>query len=124
MTRLTLSCLPHTWLIDIDGTIFLHNGHKTGPDQLLPGVKEFWDAIPEHDCIILLSARMSNEAEQTAAALRAFGLRYDRILYDLPKGERVLVNDRKPGGLVTAHSINLERDAGLQSVDVHLSNEI
>ena len=67
---------------------------------------------------------MSNEAEQTAAALRAFGLRYDRILYDLPKGERVLVNDRKPGGLVTAHSVNLERDAGLQSVDVHLSNEI
>jgi len=124
MTALTLSCLPHTWLIDIDGTVFLHNGHKTGPDQLLPGVKEFWDTIPPDDCIILLSARMGSEAAQTEQALRTYGLRYDRIIYDLPKGERILVNDNKPGGLVTAHSVSLERDAGLAGVALRLSNEL
>jgi hypothetical protein len=124
MTPLLLSRLPHTWLIDVDGTIFTHNGHKRGPDQLLPGVREFWDAIPAQDTIILLSARTADEAPATEAALRGCGLRYDQAIFGLPTGERVLVNDRKPGGLVTARCIDIERDAGLASVRIDISDTL
>lgn len=41
MTRLSLSSLPHTWLIDIDGTLLKHNGYKEGGDELLEGVLDF-----------------------------------------------------------------------------------
>ncbi len=39
--NLTLSSLPHTWILDVDGTICIHNGYKNGEDVLLDGVKDF-----------------------------------------------------------------------------------
>jgi len=119
-TTLALSTLPHTWLIDVDGTVFAHNGHKDGEDRLLPGVKAFWASIPVHDTIILLSARKHDEAALTEAALRRCGLRYDQLIVGLPTGERILVNDRKPGGLVTAHAVDIARDEGLEAVGVRI----
>jgi len=41
------------------------------------------------------------------------GIEYDKIIYDMPNGERILVNDIKPSGLKTAYSYNLTRDTGL-----------
>jgi hypothetical protein len=111
---LTLSALPHTWLIDLDGTVLRHNGHLTGGDELLPGVLEFWATLPAQDAIVLLSAREPSQAAATLAVLDAHGLRYDHALFGLPKGERVLINDRKPSGLPTACAINLRRDEGLR----------
>ena len=39
-------------------------------------------------------------------------LRYDKIIYDTPRGERILINDRKPwdGGIDTAYSFNIDRN--------------
>ena len=40
--NLTLSSLPHTWILDLDGTLVEHNGYKIyGKDRLLPGVRDF-----------------------------------------------------------------------------------
>ncbi len=113
MTAIVVSALPHTWLIDIDGTVLAHNGYLEGPDVVLPGVEAFWAAIPPEDCIILLSARAEEMRQRTLAALDAAGLRYDQAVFGLPKGERILINDDKPGGLVTALAVPLARDAGL-----------
>jgi hypothetical protein len=55
------------------------------------------------------------EAEASLAVLRRAGLRFDRVLFELPVGERILLNDIKPSGLPTALAINLPRDAGLQN---------
>jgi len=110
---LALSSLPHTWLIDVDGTILKHNGHKSGGDALLYGVKAFWDTIPANDVIILLSARTQQEMPATLAFLEQQGLRYNHAIFDMPKGERILINDDKPGGLVTALAISTPRDKGL-----------
>ena len=115
---LTLSPLSHTWLIDIDGCVFAHNGHLRGVDILLPGVAEFWATIPSGDRIILLTSRTAQHAEHTQQALHVHGLRYDQIIFDLPYGERILLNDKKPSGLPTAHAINLTRDSGLTQVSV------
>jgi len=118
MTRLVLSPLGHTWLIDIDGTVLAHNGHLQGCERLLPGVEAFWARIPAGDHIVLMSARTEAEREATLAVIAAAGLRYDQALFGLPHGERILVNDSKPSGLVTALAAPLPRDAGPGGVEV------
>ena len=120
---ITLSTLPHTWLIDVDGTMLKHNGHKNDGDELLPGVSEFWRQIPDGDVIILLSARTEDEKKATLDFLRECGLRFDRALFGLPVGERVLINDGKPRGLATALAVNIPRDVGLVGLQVRLERE-
>lgn len=124
MRELVLSRLPHAWLMDVDGTILKHNGHKAGGDELLAGVKEFWDTIPPDDVIVLLSARTQQEMPATLAFLDQQGLRYDHVLFDMPKGERILVNDDKPGGLVTALAISTPRDQGLSELRLRIDPQI
>ena len=116
MIELSLSSLPHTWIIDIDGTILKHNGHKEHGDQLLAGVKEFWQRIPPEDTINLMSAREEFYAKATLDFLCSSGLRYDQVIFGLPKGERILINDIKPSGLDTALAINVGRDEGLDEL--------
>jgi len=41
-------------------------------------------------------------------------LRYDYAIFDLPLGERIVVNDPKPDGLQTAIAWNVERDQGFK----------
>jgi hypothetical protein len=113
MTDVVLSALPHTWLVDIDGTILKHNANKTGGDELLTGVREFWASIPEVDVIILLSARTLEEMPATLKFLDAQRLRYNHAIFGIPRGERILINDKKPSGLNTAKAVNIRRDAGL-----------
>lgn len=67
---MNLSGLTKTWLIDIDGTIFQHNGYKNGEDVLLDGVHEFFDSISSNDAVVLLTARSELVREQTELALK------------------------------------------------------
>lgn len=114
---LRLSALPKTWIIDVDGVILHHNGHLAPDgDRLLPGVSEFWSRIPDGDTIIVLSARKEHERAATLAALQGWGLRCSAALFGLPPGERILINDAKPSGLVTAYAVSVPRDAGLERV--------
>ncbi len=124
MTTIQLSVLPHTWLIDIDGTLFQHNGHLHGEDMLLPGVLDFWKQIPEQDVIVLLSARAEDQKSHTLAAITYHGLRFNHALFGLPVGERVLINDDKPSGLKTAFAVNLQRDTGMSDLKLHLDRQI
>ena len=119
MENLKLSSLPKTWIFDLDGTILIHNGYKNGGDRILPGVKEFFDKIPETDYILILTARKEEVLESSIKFLKDNGIRYNEILADIPFGERILLNDMKDSGLKTAYAINLKRDEGLDfSVEV------
>ena len=115
-TDLKLSSLSHTWIFDLDGTLVKHNGYLGAGDELLTGVRDFVRSIPENDEIIILTARKESQREDTCLFLDEMGLRYDRIVFDVPHGERILVNDIKPEGLHTAIAVNLERDFGLDGV--------
>jgi len=106
--------LGHTWFIDLDGTILKHNGYLTNNDALLPGVKEFWDSIPAGDCIVITTGRSSEYKESSLKILKDNDLRYDYAIFDLPLGERIVVNDPKPDGLQTAIAWNVERDQGFK----------
>ena len=108
---LTLSTLPKTWIFDLDGTLLKHNGYKTdGQDTLLDGVKEYLDVIPEHDYILILTSRTDEFRDMTISFLRDNAIRYDQILFNIPMGERIVVNDRKPSGIDMAFAINSDRD--------------
>jgi len=117
--KITVSELGKTWILDLDGTIVKHNGYKLdGTDTLLPGAELFLHQIPAKDRVIFLTSRPKNLSSQTEAFLQAHGIRYDDILYDLPYGERILVNDKKPSGLRTAIAVNTRRDCFMDVVFV------
>lgn len=109
--QLVLSPLGHTWILDLDGTIVKHNGYKIdGFDQFLDGAKEFLDSIPEGDMIIFLTSRKETEREQTERFLAENEVRYGHIIFGVPYGERILMNDRKPSGLEMSIALSVERD--------------
>lgn len=109
--ELILSTLPKTWIFDLDGTIVKHNGYKLdGEDTLLDGAKEYLDRLPEGDRILIFTSRTEACRDQTLRFLAANDIRYDEILFDMPMGERIVVNDRKPSGLDMAVSLNMDRD--------------
>lgn len=118
MTELHLSPLGKTWLIDVDGVLVRHNGHHAGGDEILPGVRRFFDRLGIEDRVLLLTARPEADRSATLAALAALGLRWHGAIFGLPHGERVCINDRKPSGLSTAYAVNLARDEGLDGLVV------
>lgn len=106
-----LSPLGHTWILDIDGTIVKHNGHKIdGEDTLLDGATEFLAGIPEGDMIIFVTSRTEEYRSITENFLRKNNIRYDHIIFGAPYGERILINDLKPSGLDMSVAVNTERD--------------
>ena len=114
--EILVSGLGKTWLIDLDGTVVKHNGYKTdGKDSLLEGAKEFFAAVSPDDVVIFLTSRTKEYAQMTEKFLDENGIRYDSIVYGLPYGERILLNDCKPKGLKTAIAVNTKRDRFMQS---------
>lgn len=109
--EIRVSPLAKTWILDLDGTIVVHNGpYIYGTDRFLPGAKEFLDNIPPQDMIIFLTARNNYEKPHTLKFLKENNVRYDHIIFNAGHGERILINDNKPDGLVTAMAINTIRD--------------
>lgn len=105
------SSLNKTWIFDIDGTLVKHNGYKIdGYDTLLDGVKEFFENLNPNDKVVMLTARKGKHLDNLKQFLKENNLHYDYLLTDLPMGERILVNDRKPSGLDMAFAINKNRD--------------
>jgi hypothetical protein len=104
--------LGHTWIFDVDGTIAEVNQPPYKDDKLLPGVKEMWAKIPQDDMIIIMTARHEDVKEKTLEFIDGHGLRYDRAIFGVHHGERIVVNDNKPGGLQTAIAWNVKRNQG------------
>jgi len=111
---LEFSPLAKTWLFDVDGTLVKHNGYKIdGYDTLLDGVSEFFENVSPDDKIILLTARKEEYLPALKDFLKENNIRYDILLTDMPMGERILINDRKPSGLNMAFAVNKNRDEKL-----------
>ncbi len=109
--ELVLSTLPKTWVFDLDGTILKHNGYIIdGVDSLLPGAAEYISEIPIEDRIVIFTSRKEQYRDQTIDFLKKNGIRYDNILFEMPMGERIVVNDRKPSGIDMAVAININRN--------------
>lgn len=122
--QLRISKLGHTWILDFDGTLVVHNGYKIGEDKFLPGAKEFLQSIPKEDFVLILTAREKEARKKTEEFLRLHNIRYNQILFEMPMGERILINDDKPSGLRCAYAITPERNQGLESLDLVLDENL
>lgn len=108
---LVLSTLPKTWVFDLDGTLLKHNGYKIdGMDTILPGALDYLNTIPLEDKIVIFTSRTDEYKQMTLDFLNENSIRYDEILFNMPMGERIIVNDRKPSGLDMSVAINIDRD--------------
>jgi len=109
-----LSDLPKTWIFDLDGTILIHNSNNlVYEDTLILGFKEFCRKnISKKDFVLLVTARKKGRLK-TILFLWKNKIKYNKIVFGLPFGERILFNDIKPTtGLKTAYAINVERNLG------------
>ncbi len=122
--ELRLSKLGHTWILDFDGTLVEHNGYKTGEDKFLSGAREFLESIPKEDYILIMTAREKEARAKTEAFLKKNSIRYNEIIFEMPMGERILINDIKPSGLDCAHSISPVRDQGLEGLKIIIDERL
>ena len=123
MNDLILSALGHTWILDLDGAVVKHNGYKIdGTDTFLDGAETFLRNIPQKDMVIFLTSRTEQYRLLTEKFLHDNGIRYDYIIFGVPYGERILVNDDKLSGLKTAISITKARDEKLDIKIMENSN--
>ena len=130
--------LDQTWFLDIDGTIFKNKSNleldrlikkdkykSYLSEELLEGVKEWFQKLSPKDIVIFVTAREKRHSTHTEKALRKFGIKYKQIIYGINTGPRILINDIKPANLnsmnrniETAFSVNLKRDVGFNKVPI------
>lgn len=113
---------PETIFIDIDGVVLYHHGslekQMTMEASVLKGVKEKFDEWDRKGCsIILTTGRRECFRSGTVAQLSELGIIYDFIIMGCGGGRRVIINDKKPDGEVTALAFSPDRNKGLGNVN-------
>ncbi len=85
-----------------------------GTPEICPNVKEQFDLWDKKAYkIILLTGRRESMRDVTERQLPSFGLFWDVLVMNATRGQRILVNDIKPGiDGKTAVAHNLERNQG------------
>ena len=121
---------PKTICCEIYGTLVRHPNHD-GKERLhnipkpshkaeaLPGtIEKLWDWEAKGYNIILTTGRKESMRRVTENQLIEIGIFWDHLIMGLGSGQRYLINDLEPGtDANTANSINLERDAGIATIE-------
>lgn len=103
-----------TIFVDLDGTLILFNlePERVTDRIIMSTMKYLIEKKAEGACIVCTTAR---SYEHTMLGIKNAGIPldfFDHILYDLPMGNRILINDCKEGFPDTAIAKNLIRDLG------------
>jgi hypothetical protein len=114
--------MKKTIFLDIDGCMFKHNGNLsfqiTVTPELLPGVLEKlneWEADGHR--IILTTGRKESMRKLTEEQLLRAGIFYDQLIMGLNRGERIIINDKKPDiDMRVARAIEIKRNEGLINI--------
>ena len=123
---------PPTLFIDIDGTLVSfpdtedeYRKIARGEQKLflLPGVREkLWEWESKGYKIILTTGRREMFRYETERALKYAGIGYEQLIMSVGCGPRYIINDRKPGikngKKDTAFAINVDRNEGLENVEI------
>jgi len=113
-----------TIFCDIDGCVFYHYGNikqiMSEEASILPGVQEkFYEWHNQGYTIILTTGRPESLRNFTEKELCKFGLFYNQLIMNLPRGQRIIINDIKPKSKEKmAVAFNLKRNKGMKNVDI------
>lgn len=112
-----------TIFCDIDGCLVKHYPPievLQGETVVLNGTTEkILEWVSRGYTIILTTGRPESLREFTEQQLRQGGIVYHKLIMDLPRGQRVVINDYKPGRtLQPATGICIKRDEGIADVDI------
>lgn len=116
--------MPKTVFLDIDGVILIHNGsfHPNNPYPeayaIQSSVEKIREWILKGYTIILTTGRKECLREQTVFQLQKAGVAYDQLVMGVGRGVRVLINDKKPDGEITAVSYSLDRNKGIGGLEI------
>jgi len=116
--------MKKTLFIDIDGSIIKHQGNLskmiTNEMEILPNTLEKLNEWNEAGhCIILTTGRKETLRKITEEGLLKNGIFYDQLIMGLTRGERVVINDIKPGNnMKVASAIQINRNDGLKNVNI------
>lgn len=115
---------PKTIFCDIDGTLVKHAkcSITSNPDyklEILEGtIEKLEEWILKGYLVILTTGRMESMRLATEQQLSRLGIFYNKLIMDIGGGERVLINDLKPGKEITASCHNLERNKGISDINI------
>jgi len=110
--------------LDIDGCLLRHHGGSSTSlidqePELLPGVREKLDEWEVKGYqIIITTGRKESLRKFTEKQLLKFGITYDHLIMGLGRGERIVINDKKPDGTQTANHININRNEGIGVINI------
>lgn len=104
-----------TIFVDLDGTLILFNlePERVTDRIIMSTMKYLIKKKAEGHCIVCTTAR---SYKHTMMAIVNAGIPldfFDHILYDLPMGKRILINDTKDINTPSADAMVLERDKGM-----------
>lgn len=112
-----------TLFVDIDGTILKHQGSFSDISlkeaTLLPHARDRMNEWCSKEYkIVLTTGRRESMRKTTELQLDRLGVPYDYLVMGLSKGNRIVINDRRPNGNDTAYAINIDRDQGLGDIEI------
>lgn len=81
-------------------------------------IDKFLQWRSEGHYIVLTTARVEGVRRVTENQLFGLGIFFDQLVMGLTTGPRVLINDTKEDGTVTAFAKPLDRNAGLGGVEL------
>ena len=112
----------NTIFCDIDGTLFKYRKfetYETSDSEVLPNViNKMTQWKNEGHMIILTTARPEYLREHTQKELNQNTIPYDRLIMEIERGPRVLINDmdpNKPGKRATG--VDLVRNEGFVAIN-------
>ena len=114
---------PPTIFLDIDGTILKYQkdllGLMKNTPEVLAGVHEKLAEWESMGCrVVLTTGRKESQRALTIKHLEQCGIFYDMLIMGIGGGPRILINDKKPNGQLTAFSINVGRNGGLKDINI------
>lgn len=112
--------MSKTIFIDLDGTLVFHNYSPTSTeDTFLPGAIEFLiNAKKRNDYCILTTNRSEENSQFVIDFLKNnYNFIFNREIYDLPVGIRIIVNDNK-NDEIRAIAIPVTRNVGLKEISI------
>jgi len=113
-----------TLFLEIDGTLVKHENPSitSKPSHKMVVLKGTIDRLLEWNkkgyTIILTTGRRESNRELTEKQLQEAGIFYDQLIMGVGRGPRVVINDIKPDGMITAYSINVDRNIGISNIDI------